>query len=107
MIAGFVIRDYAKHVYIRCLGPSLSIFGVSGALADPTIQLFSGQTVIAQNDDWGAAPNIAEINATGTPPFHPRDSAIMTYLEPGNYTVVVRGVGNATGVALIEVNEVR
>src|SRR5262249_7259767 len=103
----FVIQDYAKQIYIRCLGPSLAAFGVQGAISNPAIQLFQGQTLLLENDDWQTTPNNAAISATGSPPLNPKDAALMTYLEPGNYTVVVRGVNNATGVALIEINEVK
>ena len=107
LIAGFIVQDAPKLVYVRCLGPSLAALGVPGALSDPTIQLFSGQTVLSQNDDWESSANPFDMRATGSPPLHPKDAGLLVRLEPGAYTVTVSGVGNATGVALIEVNEVR
>ena len=32
-----------------------------------------------------------------------KDAALLVTLPPGSYTVVVRGVGNTAGVALVEV----
>lgn len=107
MIAGFIVADYAKLVYIRVLGPSLAGFGVPSAIADCKVDLFMGQSSLASNDDWGTNSNVSEIHATGSPPIHPKDCALLVRLEPGAYTAVVSGVGGATGVALVEVNEVR
>jgi hypothetical protein len=38
-------------------------------------------------------------------PANSRDAALVIALAPGNYTVVITGVGGATGVALAEVYE--
>jgi hypothetical protein len=35
-------------------------------------------------------------------PSDSRESAILMPLGPGNYTVIVRGVGRTTGIALAE-----
>ncbi len=51
MIAGFIIEG-TKTVLVRARGPILADFGVPGVLANPFMQIFSGQTVIAQNDNW-------------------------------------------------------
>ncbi len=67
------------------------------------IDLYSGSSVIASNDDWGAASNAAAIAATGSQPTNALESAILTTLAPGAYTVIVRGVGNTTGVGIVEV----
>jgi hypothetical protein len=40
---------------------------------------------------------------TTIPPSNPKESAIVTNLQPGNYTAVVSGVGGTTGVGLAEV----
>lgn len=37
------------------------------------------------------------------PPKNDLESAIVRTLKPGNYTAIVRGVNNTTGVALVEV----
>jgi len=109
MIGGFVISGAsAKTVVVRATGPSLTNFGVSGALSNPTLQLVrsSDQAVIATNDDWGSAANAAQISSSGFAPSNPLESAIYATLQPGAYTAIVSGVGGATGVGLVEVYEV-
>jgi sugar lactone lactonase YvrE len=104
MIGGFIIGGGApKTVVIRANGPSLNI---AGPLANPMLQLFSGQTQIAANDNWQDAANAATIQSSGFAPLHPLDSAIYTTLNPGAYTAIVTGVGGGTGVGLVEVFEV-
>ncbi len=51
LIGGFIVRGGPKLVVIRALGPSLSAFGVNPALANPTLQLLQGQTVVRENDN--------------------------------------------------------
>lgn len=95
-----------KQVVIRARGPSLAAAGITNALANPTIQLFSGSTPIASNDDWGTATNAAAIQASGFAPSDPAESAILTTLNPGAYTAVVTGVGTSIGVGIVEIFEV-
>jgi hypothetical protein len=104
LIGGFIIRGGPKMVIIRALGPSLSAMGVNPVLADPQVQLFQDSTLIVQNDNWQSAANVSDLMAT-IPPTDPREAAILIRLEPGNYTTVVSGVGNGTGIALVEVYE--
>ncbi|MGZ4982677.1 MAG: hypothetical protein ACXV9Q_01125, partial [Chthoniobacterales bacterium] len=104
MIGGFIIGgDQPTKVIVRAIGPSLATSGVSGALADTTLELHdsSGATV-ASNDDWQSDQE-QEIIATTIPPTDPRESAIVSTLQPGSYTAIVRGKNNTTGVALVEV----
>ena len=104
MIGGFIIQGSASQtVLIRAVGPNLANFGVPGVLANPTLQLFSGQTVIASNDDWQSASNAAAIQATGLAPANSLESAILVTLSPGAYTAIVSGVGGGTGVGIVEV----
>jgi alpha-tubulin suppressor-like RCC1 family protein len=107
MIGGFIIGGSApKKVLITARGPSLGAFGVTGALADPKIELYSGQTIIAANDNWqtDSPATIAEIQATGIAPSNPLEAALMLTLNPGAYTVIVSGV-SGTGVGIVEVFE--
>lgn len=105
MIGGFVIQgNRSRRVVIRALGPSLTAAGVPGVLANPSFQVFnSSGTVIAQNDDWKTGPSMAELQTLGRAPGDDRESALIITLAPGAYTAIVRGVGNTTGVALVEV----
>jgi hypothetical protein len=105
-IGGFIITGTVpKPVLLRAIGPSLTAFGVPGALADPVLELHgpSGFTTIT-NDNWRDDPvQQALIIATGIPPSDNLESAIVATLAPGNYTGIVSGKNNTTGVALIEV----
>lgn len=103
MIGGFIVRDGPTEVAIRAMGPSLPANAVPDRLMNPTLQLYSGQTMIAQNDDWAQAPNAALIAADPLKPQQPHESMMITTLDPGAYTAIVRGVGGTTGIGLVEV----
>ena len=105
MIGGFAVQGTGPQtVVVRARGPSLSGAGVN-ALANPKLTLVGGAThsVLATNDNWQNAPNWADISASGLAPSDSQEAAILMSLEPGNYTAIVEGVGNATGVAIVEV----
>ena len=75
MIGGLIIEGSAPAtVLIRARGPSMSgaPFFVPGTLANPFLQLFSGQTVIAQNDNWQDAPSCSGFVCGGAPRSRPR-----------------------------------
>lgn len=102
LIGGFINRGGGRLV-LRAIGPTLAAFGVPSPLPDPVLTLkdVNGVT-LATNDDWQSS-QAAEITAAGLAPTNTLESAILTSLPPGNYTGVVSGKGNATGVALVEV----
>jgi hypothetical protein len=105
MIGGFILGGGTAEVLVRAIGPSLTSFGVAGALQDPTLELHDGfGTLIVANDDWKETQQ-AEIAATGLPPTNDNESAILMTLLPAPYTAIVRGKNDTTGVALIEVYE--
>lgn len=106
LIGGFIITGGPKLVMIRAMGPSLTAAGVSPALANPSVQLFSKSTLLASNDDWKTNANAAQIMATGIPPTDDLESALLVRLEPGAYTTVLSGAGGLTGIALIEIYEI-
>jgi hypothetical protein len=92
-----------KRVIIRAIGPSLIPFGVPGALANPTLDLFQGSTLLFSNDDWNVSTQQAEIANSGLAPSNDLESAIIWTLTPGqNYTAVVRGQNGGTGVGIVE-----
>jgi hypothetical protein len=99
LIGGFIISGQeAKKVALRAIAPSLP---VSGKLADPVLELHDGTgALIGQNDNWNA--HRADVLATGIPPSDEHESVIVATLLPGNYTVVVRGLNQSSGVALVE-----
>ena len=96
-------------VLIRALGPSLAAFGVSNVLGNPTFELYNANgTYIGGNDDWG--PNFSgdyEVRATGLGPPYKLESAYLSDVPAGNYTVILRGKSNTTGVALLEIYNLR
>jgi hypothetical protein len=104
MIAGFIVGgDQPTNVIVRALGPALTDFGVTGVLADPTLELHDGNgTIIAQNDNWKSSQQSAIKNSGYAPPKD-TEAAILATLQPGNYTAIVRGKNDTTGVALVEV----
>ena len=103
MIGGFILEGTApRTVLVTARGPSLAAMGVPGALANPAIALYSGQTAIASNDDWGSASNAAAIQATGLAPTNSLESAILITLNPGAYTAIVSGANGTIGVGIVE-----
>ena len=104
MIAGVIIGQGDSPIMVfRALGPSLARFGVANPLADPTLYLYdSNGNLIVSNDDW-ATPQLQAVRATNLAPSDTHESAIVAaFLSPGNYTEVVRGKNNTTGVAIVE-----
>ncbi|MBA2433729.1 MAG: hypothetical protein H0V54_01350, partial [Chthoniobacterales bacterium] len=103
LIGGFIAGEGVADVIVRAIGPSLTGFGIAGALQNPTLELHDlfGAT-IASNDDWKDSQE-AEIEATGLAPTNNAESAIFATLPPGAYTAIVRGVNDTTGVGLVEV----
>ena len=114
-IAGFVIDGTSpKTVLIRAVGEKLGLpspdgFGIPGALPDPVLTLKRGQLTLAMNDDWSTQGNSEEIAAAASAvfafslPVGGKDSSLLVTLEPGIYTAIASGKGDATGVAIVEV----
>jgi hypothetical protein len=92
-----------KRVIIRAIGPTLTDFGVAGALADPTLELYQGNTRLFSNDDWRTSTQEAEIESSGFAPNRDAESAIIWTLTPGQpYTAVMRGKNGQTGIGIVE-----
>jgi uncharacterized protein YggT (Ycf19 family) len=113
MIGGFIVQGTEpKRVIVRAIGPELTQYGVPNALANPTLELHNRTgALIASNDNWRTtiiggiitSDQVRDILGSGYAPGDGRESAIIADLPPGNYTAIVRGVNNSTGVALAEV----
>lgn len=114
MVMGFVVAgEGSVTVLLRGIGPSLQRFGVTGWLRDPGIELYSGSTIIASNDDWRGPDQVeisrleeARLAVGGFALSSNSDAALLVTLQPGSYTLVVHGVGNDAGIALAEIHEV-
>jgi hypothetical protein len=117
MIGGFIVQGTGpKRVIIRAIGPELTQFGITNALADTTLELHnSAGALIASNDDWRntilggiiRTDQVSDIESSGRAPTNDLESAIIADLPPGNYTAIVRGFDNTVGVALVEVYDSR
>jgi len=106
LIAGFVIGGngpIGTRVIIRALGPSLTPFGITNALPNPTLELRDAfGNLIASNNDWKDSQETV-IAASNLAPTDPKESAISITLRGGSYTAIVRGAGGTTGTAVVEV----
>jgi hypothetical protein len=104
MIGGFIVgAGSSGKILVRALGPSLASAGISGALADPLLEVHdSNGATIKTNDNWQTDASASEIQAAGLAPGNVKEAAILSPLSPGAYTTVVRGQGSSTGVALVE-----
>jgi hypothetical protein len=104
-----------QRVIVRSIGPELTQYGITNVLADPTLELHNGNgALIASNDNWVRTiiggiitmNQVSDIQNSGYAPTAAPESAIIANLQPGNYTAIVRGRNNTTGVALVEVYDV-
>ncbi len=107
LIAGFILGGGSGEdsVIVRGLGPSLFLGFPPTNLSDPRLELrdSNGQLII-ENDNWMDDPNQAAIiQAAGLAPSNGLESAIAATLMPGEYTALLSGVNNGTGVGLVEV----
>jgi len=117
MIGGFIVQGTRpKNVIIRAIGPELSQYGIPDPLNDPILELHNGTgALIASNNNWQhtiisgiiTEDQVQDIENSGHAPQDARESAMVANLPPGNYTAIVRGVNNTTGVALVEVYDLQ
>jgi uncharacterized delta-60 repeat protein len=108
LLANFTLEGTGtRSVLIRGVGPTLATFGVNGVVSDPELKIYNERgEVVGYNDDWSTAGGVAEAAgqvgafalATGS-----KDAALRLDLAPGTYTARVTGVGNTTGIALVEI----
>jgi hypothetical protein len=104
MIAGFIITgNISKAVVLRGMGPSLAAFGLTNLLLDPILDLrASNSSLILRNDNWKDDQR-SQIEGTIFQPSDDRESVIVASLVPANYTAVLTGKNNTTGVGIVEV----
>ncbi len=128
LIGGFVVANppgapanQTRQMLIRVVGPGLTgaPFNVTGALANPTLELFAANgNRLVTNDNWGTQNANAAANTTSVAALqqattrigtfalgnNSQDAAILAPLPPGSYTVQASGPNaNSSGVVLIEV----
>ena len=106
MIGGLIVAGGTGRtttVLLRGIGPSLSNFNITGALQNPALELRNQSgTLVAENGDWKTTQQTA-IEATGAPPTDDREAALIETLSAGNYTAILRGTDNTTGVGVVEI----
>ena len=104
MIGGFIVTgDVDKRVVLRGLGPTLTQEGVSGALANPYLEIRdSTGTLIEAND------NRAVLSGVLNPllPANPNEPYLTAVLPPGSYTAVLSGAAGTSGIGLVELYDV-
>jgi hypothetical protein len=106
MIAGFVVQGSGpQKVALTVAGPSLASADVPDALGDPmlTVVRQSDGAIIASNDNWEAGGTAGELQAAGFAPASSLEPGALLSLDPGAYTVIVQGVGNTSGLAVVGV----
>ncbi len=108
MIGGFIAGPAnlaGTTVVARGIGPSLKTNGVASALDDTTLEVRDVNGVLlAENDDWAQSTSASDVQTTGLAPSSSAESAVMLPLvRPGNYTAILRGKNNTTGVGLVEI----
>ena len=103
MIGGFIVQgSQPATVILRAIGNSLAASGVSRPNEDPMIELRSSSGQLQFNDDWVDGTNSTTIASYGLDPTGSREAAVIATLQPGSYTVIVRGYEDVTGVGLVE-----
>jgi hypothetical protein len=103
MIVGFIIQNGPVKAVIRAIGPSLIAFGIANALPDTTLQLRDQNgDIVLENDDWQTTQK-QELEDTGLQPTNDLEAAVVTTLQPGQYTAQVRGKGDASGIGVVQV----
>lgn len=113
LIGGFIASGFSTtqtEVIVRAIGPSLSVNGspVSGRLQDPLLETYVNGRLITTNDNWqDDATTASELKKYGLEPTDARESAAVIYPAAGaQYTAVVRGKNNASGISLVEFYDV-
>ena len=111
LIGGLIAGDDFSGLttmVVRAVGPSLAMRGVMNALQDPILEAHdSDGNVVASNDNWMSDPDQqAQIEGYGLGLDDPREAALVLAAAHGLRTVVVRGAGETSGVALVEIYNV-
>lgn len=94
------------EIVVRAIGPELASSGLTDALGDPTLEVRTANgTLVASNDSWST--NSEQPGLSSLFPGHLEECAVHLSLPPANYTAIVRGKDGASGVALVEVYDLR
>jgi len=110
LIVGFASTGNGEsQVLLRAVGPTLGVFDVAGAIADPRLTLYASTNALAMNDDWSPSASSSEVAAAALRvgafplPSPSRDAALLALLPAGSFTAQVSPASGVGGVALMEV----
>ncbi|HRE83790.1 MAG TPA: peptidylprolyl isomerase, partial [Opitutaceae bacterium] len=102
LTAGFVAGGAANSsLLVRGVGPGLIAHQVPSVLDNPRLDLYSGDTLLATNDDWSGDDG----RSLGAFPLTEgsKDAVLIRSVAAGAYTAQVNSVSGANGNALVEV----
>lgn len=110
LIPGFTVTGGSRLMLVRAIGPTLGLFGLTGTLQQPILELRRATGgLILSNQGWANSLDPAALEARRLRvgafelPTQSADSAAVVSLEQGGYTVTVSGANGGTGDALVEV----
>jgi hypothetical protein len=98
----------SNQIVVRGIGPSLSQFGLSPVLADPTLELHNADgLLLVSNDDWqDDSSSASQLAAYNLAPQHSKESGIVSILPPGGFTAILAGKSGGMGIGLVEIYNV-
>jgi hypothetical protein len=104
MIGGFILGNGTNpaNLIVRAIGPSLTQFGITGAISDPTLELRDANGALVRGNDNWKTDQQSEIQATGLQPGNDLEAAVFATLSPAAYTAIVSGKNGGTGVGIVE-----
>ena len=110
LIGGLITEGSSNtgaEIIVRAIGPSLASAGISDRLEDPTLEIYANGQLIASNDNWRDDPNVAtELGKYGLAPASDLESAAVIHPGAAQYTAIVRGKNNSSGIGLVEFYDV-
>jgi uncharacterized repeat protein (TIGR01451 family) len=111
MIGGFTlgVSNNPTRIAVRGLGPSLTQFGLSNVLADPTLELRDANgALLVANDDWQSdGASAAQLTANGLALPNPKEAGIFVLLPGGQFTAILAGKNGGIGIGLVEIYNLR
>jgi hypothetical protein len=110
LVAGFFITGAGSRPFLlRAVGETLQKLGVTAAVRDPSLSLFQGGNLLAENDDWASDATVALTrSATASSGAfalaeQSKDAALVRRLPSAGYTLKVGAGASGSGIALVEV----
>lgn len=105
LVVGLTAAGGPLPVLLRAVGPTLSAFGVSGAMPDPSLAVYKDGILMDSNENWGGSTALSQAFLSAGAfalPAGSLDAALVRSIEGGN-TVQVSAV--EAGNVLVEAYE--